>query len=287
MATLSVVLATFNEEKNLPDCLNSVKELADEIIIVDGSSTDKTVEIAKSFGAKVTVTDNPPIFHINKQKALEQATKDWILQLDADERVSEELAREIKHVISLNNQEIENYQESLPNKNLFLRHQALLEKRDGQIGTKSDEYTAFFIPRYNYFLGKYLQYGGVYPDGVIRLVKRGKAHFPCKDVHEQIAVEGKVGWLGHPLYHYDSPTFRRYLSRLNRYTILIAKELKEKRTGRNPLVMVKYMILLPIGWFGLTYVRHKGFIDGWQGFVFSFFSSMRFPIAYMKYLKNN
>src|SRR5258706_10749749 len=287
MQNLSVVLATFNEEKNLPDCLSSIKELADEIIIVDGSSADKTVEIAKKYGAKVTVTDNPPIFHINKQKALELATKDWILQLDADERVSADLAREIKHIISLSNQEIENYQESLPNRNLFLRHQKLLEDRDGRIGTESNEYTAFFIPRYNYFLGKYLQYGGVYPDGVIRLMKRGKAHFPCKDVHEQIAVEGKVGWLGHPLYHYDSPTFKRYLTRLTRYTILIAKELKEKRTGRNPLVMVKYMILLPIGWFVLTYVRHKGFIDGWQGFVFSFFSSMRFPIAYMKYLKNN
>ncbi len=284
MQNLSVVLATFNEEKNLPDCLSSIKELADEIIIVDGSSADKTVEIAKKYGAKVTVTDNPPIFHINKQKALELATKDWILQLDADERVSADLAREIKHIISLSNQEIENYQESLPNRNLFLRHQKLLEDRDGRIGTESNEYTAFFIPRYNYFLGKYLQYGGVYPDGVIRLMKRGKAHFPCKDVHEQIAVEGKVGWLGHPLYHYDSPTFKRYLTRLNRYTILIAKELKEKRTGRNPLVMVKYMILLPIGWFVLTYVRHKGFIDGWQGFVFSFFSSMRFPIAYIKYL---
>src|SRR5258706_6741131 len=103
MPTLSVVLATFNEEKNLPDCLSSVRDLADEISIVDGSSTDKTVEIAKSFGAKVTVTDNPPIFHINKQKALEQATKEWILQLDADERVSPDLSREIKHVISLNN----------------------------------------------------------------------------------------------------------------------------------------------------------------------------------------
>ncbi len=78
MATLSVVLATYNEEKNLPNCLRSVKDIADEIIIVDGTSTDRSVEIAKEFGAKVIVTDNPPIFHINKQKAINEATKGWV-----------------------------------------------------------------------------------------------------------------------------------------------------------------------------------------------------------------
>src|SRR5438034_9262626 len=132
--SLSVVLATFNEEKNLPDCLESVKGLADEIIIVDGTSKDKTVENAKKFGAKVIVTNNPPIFHINKQKALDTATKEWILQLDADERVSPELAHEIEKILSMTNQEIGKYEERLPDKELFNRHQELLEKRDGQIG---------------------------------------------------------------------------------------------------------------------------------------------------------
>jgi len=88
MASISVVLATYNEENNLSECLESVKNLADEIVIVDGSSTDKTVEIAKKYGAKVQITTNHPIFHINKQKAIEAASKEWILQLDADERVS-------------------------------------------------------------------------------------------------------------------------------------------------------------------------------------------------------
>ena len=83
--TLSVVLATYNEEKNLASCLDSVKDIADEIIIVDGTSKDKTVEIAKKYKAKVKVTTNPTNFHINKQKAIDMATKDWILQLDADE----------------------------------------------------------------------------------------------------------------------------------------------------------------------------------------------------------
>ena len=95
MNRLSVVLAVYNEEGNLKDCLVSIKDVANEIVIVDGGSTDKTVEIAESFKAKIIETDNPPIFHINKQKALEAATYDWILQLDADERTSGKLNDEI------------------------------------------------------------------------------------------------------------------------------------------------------------------------------------------------
>lgn len=283
MNKLSVVLATYNEEKNLPKCLESVKDLASEIIIVDGSSQDKTVEIAKKFGAKVVVANNPPIFHINKQKALEEAGNDWILQLDADERVSKGLAKEIIKIINMKDEEIKEYQKHLKKKNLFLRHQHLLELRDGGIGDKNGEYAAFFVPRLNFFLGKYLKYGGVYPDGVIRLVRKEKAYFPCKDVHEQIVVKGKVGWLENDLLHFSDPDFRRYITRNQRYTDLIALELKKEKIKRlNPIEMFKYLVVLPIWWFLLTYIRHKGFLDSWQGFVFSFFSSLRFPIAYVK-----
>jgi glycosyltransferase involved in cell wall biosynthesis len=285
MAGLSVVLATFNEEKNIKDCLQSVKSIADEVIIVDGSSSDKTVEIAKKLGAKVIITDNPPIFHINKQKALEEASSDWILQLDADERVSTELGQEILQIITKSNEEISRYQKTLREKNLFNRHQQLIEKRDGEIGNNSSRYAAFFIPRLNYFLGKYLRYGGVYPDGVIRLVRKDQAHFPCKSVHEQIAVNGKVGWLQNPLYHIDSPTFKRYIERNNRYINLMADQLSQK--NQNPFTPVQYLLFSPIWWFILTFIRHKGFLDSWQGLVFSFFSSLRFPRAYLKYLENS
>lgn len=98
--TISVVLATFNEEKNLPMCLASVKDLADEIVIVDGESTDKTSEIAKEFGARVIRTTNKPNFHINKQMGIDEAKMDWILQMDADEVVSAELAEEISKKIN-------------------------------------------------------------------------------------------------------------------------------------------------------------------------------------------
>src|SRR5437868_11480 len=134
MASISVVLATFNEEKNLPDCLESVKSLASEIIVVDGGSTDRTVTLAKGFDAKVIETDNPPIFHINKQKAIDKATKDWILQLDADERVTKELSDEITEVISGN------------------------QKKNG-----------YWVPRKNWFLGRFLTKGGQYPDYTLRL----------------------------------------------------------------------------------------------------------------------
>lgn len=281
MEKLSVVLAVFNEESNLEACLSSVKDIAEEIVIVDGSSTDRTVEIAKKFGARVLITDNPPIFHINKQKAIDMAKYEWILQLDADERVSPTLALEIQKIISMTDDEIETYQEKLPNRQLYLRHQALLEKRDGQIGTNSGSYAAFFIPRLNYFLGHYMRYGGVYPDGVIRLIKKRKAYLPCKDVHEQMVVKGKVGWLQHDLYHFDSPTFARYMQRNKRYIKLLANDLKGNKENARLTAPVKYLIILPIWWFLLTYIRHKGFKDGWPGFVFSFFSALRFPRAYL------
>lgn len=284
MKKLSVVLAVFNEEKNLEDCLSSIEKIADEIVIVDGSSTDKSVAVAKKFGARVLVTDNPPIFHINKQKAIDMARNEWILQLDADERVSPALAEEIMKVIAMSNEEIERHQKTLSKSVLFLRHQEILEKRDGPIGTKTGDFVAFFVPRLNYFLGRYLRYGGVYPDGVIRLIRKNKAYLPCKDVHEQMVVDGKVGWLEHDLYHIDSPTFGRYLARNRRYIDLMAGELKQNKKNTALLAPIKYLIILPLWWFLLTYIRHKGFRDRWPGFVFSLFSALRFPRSYIKSL---
>lgn len=285
MMKISAAIATYNEEKNIGYCLKSVKDLVDEIVIVDGSSTDKTVEIAKSFGAKVLVAENVPIFHINKQKAFDMATGDWILYLDADERVTPKLAEEIKKVINLNEQEMENYQSALKKRELFLRHQKIVEDRDGEVGTKDGEFAAFFVARLNYFLGKYLRYGGVYPDGVIRLFKKGKAYLPGKSVHEQMVVKGRVGWLENDLIHIDSPTFKRYLERNSRYIDLIVGELKRDKIGKNLSEFINYVIIKPVDWFVVTLIRHKGIMDGYRGVIFSFFSALRFPRAYLRYLK--
>ncbi len=270
MATLSVVLATYNEEENLARCLTSVKDIADEIVIVDGTSTDKTVEIAKKYGAKVKVTDNPPIFHINKQKAIDMATKDWILQLDADEVVSDELAEEIKQVIQKG-------------------HSGKRGTSASRIAQDDEEIVGYWMPRKNYFLGKFLMKGGQYPDYTLRLYKKGLGRLPMKDVHEQAVVEGKVGYLKHALLHYPYKDFKTYLHKWDRYNTLTAAEIQEKLKKKNKFERfiegVGYVAARPAHWMLTTYIRHKGFYDSWQGFVFSLFSALRFPASYAKYLK--
>lgn len=283
---LSVVLATLNEEQNIAECLKSVQGIADEIIIVDGESSDRTVEIAKSFGAKVTIFPNPPIFHINKQKAIDRASGEWILQLDADERVSGELAAEIKRVTGMTEGEIDKYQQGLKQRKLFFRHQQLIAEREGRLGWEEGEYAAFFVPRLNFFLGRYLKFGGVYPDGVIRLIKKGKAYLPCQSVHELMTVEGKVGWLENDLLHLADPTFARYIERNNRYIDLLAAELRASQVKKDLFNFVDYFLIKPLNWFFMTQIRHKGILDGIPGIIFSFFSSLRFPRAYLRYLLN-
>ena len=169
---LSVVLATYNEEKNLPACLESVAGWCSEIVVIDGSSRDHTIDIAQKFGARVTVTDNPPIFHINKQKAIDLARGEWILQLDADERVSRELKTEIDAAI------------------------------------KNPDIDGYWLPRKNYFLGRFLTKGGQYPDYTLRLYRKGKGRLPLKDVHEQAIVLGEVGYLKNPLIRACHSTLR-------------------------------------------------------------------------------
>lgn len=119
MSKLSVVLLARNEEENIGKCLEGVKDIADEIIVGDDGSTDKTVEIAQSFGAKIIRVKHEPLFHINKEKVLEAAQDEWILQLDADEIVTPSLRTEIKKIINMDNHEIEKYQEGLPKRKLF------------------------------------------------------------------------------------------------------------------------------------------------------------------------
>lgn len=273
---LSVVLATRNEEGNIGRCLESVREIADEVIVVDEYSTDKTREVAEKLGAKVYLEPHHDNFHITKQRALSLAKGDWILQLDADETATPELSQDIKQVLE--------GKFEAKNNELFERHQQLVEKRDGKIGKPTGEIVGYFIPRRNIFLGKPLIHAGVYPDGVIRLVKNGMARFPQKSVHEQIELDGEVSWLNGDILHYDSPTLRRYLARLNRYTDLKAAELKSEGVKKTVGAFLYYSFWKPLGVFISLYFRHKGFMDGGRGFLWSFFSASHFPVAYFKYL---
>lgn len=285
---LSVVLATINEEQNIARCLESVKDIADEIIIFDEYSTDNTKKIAESFGAKVYLEPHHDIFHITKQKAIDMAKGEWILQMDADEVITPELAKEIVEVINMTNQEILDRKPKLEKLHkLFERHQKLIEERDGKIDKDTNEVVAFFIPRRNMFLGKPLIHAGVYPDPAIRLIKKGKAWLPAKSVHEIMKIDGKIAWLYNDMEHYDSPTLKRYLMRLNRYTDLHADELREKSVSKNLISFIQYVFVKPIFTFLNLFFRHKGFLDGVNGFLWSFFSALHFPIAYFKYLTDN
>jgi glycosyltransferase involved in cell wall biosynthesis len=284
---LSVAIATYNESANIGRCLDSIKNLSNDIVIVDGQSSDDTVKIAKQYPhVKVISTTNKPNFHINKQLAIDNCQHDWVLLLDADEAVSPQLSKEIISLLSLDPSRVKSVTDKLlDNHPLFKRHQQILESRDGQYGQKSTEYTAFFVPRLNYFLGKFIKYGGVYPDGQIRLFRKSVSRQPAKDVHEQISTDGLVGWLGCDLLHYADPTFSRYLLRNSRYTSNIATELQQQKLSLNSLSFFEYFIIKPTWWFLLTYFRHKGILDGFPGFVFSWYSSLRFPLAYVKYFE--
>ncbi|MDD4938312.1 MAG: glycosyltransferase family 2 protein [Candidatus Shapirobacteria bacterium] len=252
-STLSVTLAVYNESKNITRCLEAIKDIADEIIVVDGQSQDDTVVLVKKFKkARVISTTNKPMFHINKQMGISACKSDWILQLDADEIVTPELKKEIQSFLK---QDPNNIKEN-----------------------------AFWIPRKNYFLGTFLKKGGQYPDPTIRFYKNGKAHLPCKDVHEQAKVDDNlIGWLKNDLEHYADTSFSLYLLRANRYTTLLADELKSKNIPVNFSSFLKFYLFKPVWWFLKTFFRHRGYVDGFPGFVFSFYSALRFPIAYTKY----
>ncbi len=249
---ISVAIATFNEEKNIRYCLNSIKNWADEIIIFDGSSTDKTVEIARNLGATVFVVDNPPHFHTNKQKAIDKCKNSWIFQLDADEELTSQLKEEIAKVIS----------------------------------DPENKYSGFYIPRRNYFLAHWMKKTANYPDPVIRLFKKGTGKVPAKNTHEQIEISGSVGWLKNEMLHYGDVSFTRYLIRANRYSTMDARYLKRDNIKITFRFTFKYLFLYPLKTFLLLYFRHQGFRDGMAGFAFSLYSSVHFISTYLKYYES-
>jgi len=306
---ISLCIATYNEESNIHYPLDSAYDFVDEVVIVDGGSTDKTVDIAKSYGSKVKVfiESNPPMFHINKQKAIERAKGEWILQLDADEEISKELKNEIVSLL------LHGFTDKPPHKSPPFK--------GGETGEVNN--VAYYLPRKNFFLTRFLLKGGQYPDYTIRLYRNGYARFPCKTVHENVEIisqkskvksqkfensatmkqwnnetlnqnkfgsgqsinnqQSTIGYLKDPILHYADPDFSRYLKRWDRYTSLEAEQLfSNNQLTINNLTMFDYFLIKPACWFFLTYFRHLGFMDGFPGFVFALFSSIRFWVIYIK-----
>ncbi|MBM2841009.1 MAG: glycosyl transferase family 2, partial [Bacteroidetes bacterium] len=181
MGTLSVVTITLNEERNIAECLASV-HWADELIVVDSGSTDRTMELARQYTSKVLSVEWKG-YGATKNYALDQAAGDWVLWLDADERVTPPLADEIKQVIAGNG-----------------------------------EASGYSVARRAYFLGRWIKHCGWYPSRVTRLFRRAQGRFSENRVHEQLIVQGSVGALQNDLMHYTDPDLQHYFAKFNRYT---------------------------------------------------------------------
>jgi glycosyltransferase involved in cell wall biosynthesis len=233
--TLSVAMIAMNEEANLPRTLQSVR-WADEIIVVDSGSKDRTLEIAQSFGAK---TSHHAFGGHGEQKnvALDLCTCDWILLLDADEVLTPELQSEI---------------------------QALLGA--------SPSYGAYWIPRLNLYFGRWIRHGGFYPDHKLRLFRRGAARLSeGVGPHSTPQFSGAAGKLRHDMLHYAYPTLAIYLEHMNRYSSEIAQLLYAKgRTSRSLPVFVWNCVLNPVATFIYNYVFRLGFLDGREGLLLHF-----------------
>jgi glycosyltransferase involved in cell wall biosynthesis len=223
---LSVVIVTLNEEDRLRGCLESVA-WADEVIVIDAESHDKTVQIARDFTDRVIVRPWPG-FAAQKNFGLAEAGGDWILSLDADEQVSPELRDEIAGVLAA----------------------------DGP----HDGYRA---PRRNIFWGRWIRHGGLWPDWQLRLFKRGRGRFGERAVHESVTVTGSVGRLVSPLVHLSYRDVSDFLSRADRYSTLAAQEWV--RSGAP--VRAGDLVLRPAARFLSMYLLKGGCLDGRRGFL--------------------
>jgi len=239
--TLSVIVITKNEEKSIRDCLESVV-WADEIIVVDSGSTDKTVAICREYTGKVFVTGWPG-FGAQKNRALEMATCDWVLSLDADERVTPELQAEIRTAIDY------------PGNNI-----------------------AFKMPRLSNYCGRYMRYSGWWPDYIIRLFRRGRAHFTNDLVHEHLIVHGAVETLSKPLIHNSFDDLEDVLNKINSYSSAGASMMHQKKKKAT----LASSILHGLWAFVHTYILRAGFLDGREGLMLAVSNAEG---TYYRYLK--
>jgi glycosyltransferase involved in cell wall biosynthesis len=228
--TLSVCIITLNEEANLPRTLKSVQGIADEIVVVDSGSTDATVAIAQSFGAKV-VMEPWKGFARQKNSALEKAGCDWVLSLDADEEVSPELAASIK---------------------------ALL-----QTGA-APQFAGYTMNRRNLYFGKWIRHSGYYPDPKLRLIRRGAAQFELRDVHEDMKMAGELGHLQGDLVHHAYATLESFIEHANRYSSLGADMVARERTAGFSVVNIVFRPIVRFLW---SYFVRGGFRDGREGLL--------------------
>jgi len=263
---LSVVLITHNEEANLPRTLQSVQPLvADgkgEIILVDSHSSDRTVEIAKSHGAKVFIEDWKG-FAAQKNSAIDKAEGEWILSLDADEGVEPDLAQALADFLD-GAQRLRALQSDPGSPELTIADAAA--DVEYHASTKpGDDLVGLFIPRKNFFLGRWMKHGGYWPDPKLRLFRRAMARFEDRLVHEDIKGNGRTGHIRYgALLHHSYPTISDYIEHINRYSSLGAEMALTKGPLRFPTLDIFFR---PILTFIYNYIFRLGFLDGHEGFL--------------------
>jgi len=241
--TISAVLITHNEAENLPDCLASLQDWVDEIVVVDNLSSDDTVRIAQQHGANVLQTPDWPGFGLQKNRALDLATCDWVLSIDADERVTPELMAEIQSILAT---------------------EPMLK--------------AYEIPRLSWYCGKFIRHAGWRPDFVLRLFERDSARFSDDLVHERVVPTGNVGQLKHALLHYSYRNFSQVLHKVNAYSSASAQQ--AFASGKRSSVAGA---LGHGAWaFFRTYVLRAGFLDGSHGLALSISNAQTSYYKYLK-----
>lgn len=245
--TLSVVIIARNEEENLPPTLHSVaglvRDLSGEIVIVDSGSTDRTLEIAAAAGAKI-FRESWKGFAGQKNSALDKATGDWVLSLDADEPLEPAAADEIR---------------------------ALLAR-----GPQVDGY---WIPRKNFFLGRWIRHGGFYPDRKLRLIRRGAARWEEHGAHPTMSITGPTANLRHAILHYAYPSLSGYIAHMNSYSSMQAELIHAARPRGFDLVNI---IVNPLATFVYNYVVRCGFLDGREGLLLHLYHSAYVSWKYAK-----
>ncbi len=230
MKTVSIVISAHNEEKKIEECLRSAT-FADEILVIDSSSTDQTNRIAREYTKKVFMRKNNFMLNSNKNYGFQKATGDWIVSLDADERISKELAEEIKDALK-----------------------------------KEDEITGYWIPRKNIIFGKWIQHSGWYPDLQLRLFRKEKGKFAERHVHEMISLEGKSKELKHHLIHYNYDSVSQFIHKL--FTIYAPNE-AEQLIEKGYVFKWQDALRFPFDEFLSRFFAREGYKDGLHGLVLS------------------
>jgi len=275
---LSVVIITFNEEANIGCTLASVQPLvADgkgEIIVVDSGSTDRTVEIAKSLGAKVFVEEWKG-FAAQKNSAIEKVTGDWILSLDADEEVEPTLSKEICWLL-----------EAIPE---WEKHgfpvdddprSVELRDRGSKYGLDEEDLNGFYIARKNFFLRRRIRFGGFWPDSKLRLFRKGTGRFEERPVHEDVHVKGVTSAIHRgALTHHSYPTLSDYIEHMSRYSSLGAEMVVAKGPVRFSFINI---VLRPVFPFIYNYFFRLGFLDGREGLLLHLYHAVYVSWKYAK-----